>query len=302
MKGLSFKPLAEGELPQTPRDAATILFLRDQEGNDGTTVLEVFSVERSQGSGFLAGAVVFPGGKVDPHDHHPDWLEHLSLSESASIAAGWIELAENSSMQRALGIAACREALEEAGVLLSASGAPIDTTGASQTAFGIHILESLRARGDKLDLSLLRPFGRWLTPKEEARRFDTRFFLATVPEGQVLTADEHETTKPSWSTPSALLRRFEKGEIQLAPPTHRCLEILEGFTSTRDALCAEYNCSLICPEVVVDGDTFALTLPGDREHTKKIPVVPGRSRYVLRGEQFLPEDAPYWRKTLPPLK
>ena len=49
--------------PAVPRDAATLVLLRD--AADG---IEVFCVERNRKSGFMAGALVFPGGKVDEGD------------------------------------------------------------------------------------------------------------------------------------------------------------------------------------------------------------------------------------------
>jgi hypothetical protein len=37
---------------------------------------------------------------------------------------------------------------------------------------------------------------------------------------------------------------------------------------------------------------MAIVLPGDPEHDLPEPRVPGRSRFVLRQDRWLPEDAP----------
>jgi len=89
-----------------PRDASTLVVARD-----GPGAIEVFFVER-QKSGFLGGAVVFPGGKVDPSDLDPEW----ALAATAPRATTPPIAADDAAL-RGLGVAACREALEEAAIL-----------------------------------------------------------------------------------------------------------------------------------------------------------------------------------------
>ena len=55
--------------PVTPVPAATILMLRP-----GPSGMEVFMVERHHQIDFVAGALVFPGGRVDPQDSAPGVL------------------------------------------------------------------------------------------------------------------------------------------------------------------------------------------------------------------------------------
>ena len=56
--------MAENEKPiAVPVPAATILLLRDAPGG-----LEVFMVKRHHQIDFVAGALVFPGGKVEKGD------------------------------------------------------------------------------------------------------------------------------------------------------------------------------------------------------------------------------------------
>jgi 8-oxo-dGTP pyrophosphatase MutT (NUDIX family) len=80
------------------RDAATVLLLRD-----GAAGLEVFMVKRNTMVDFMAGAHVFPGGKVDAED------AALAPRLRGGIAAG---------VSAAHYAAAIRETREEAGVLL----------------------------------------------------------------------------------------------------------------------------------------------------------------------------------------
>jgi 8-oxo-dGTP pyrophosphatase MutT (NUDIX family) len=59
--------LGEGDSkapPAPPRDAATVILLRPAD----TTPFEVLLLRRTGRAGFLANALVFPGGRVDPAD------------------------------------------------------------------------------------------------------------------------------------------------------------------------------------------------------------------------------------------
>jgi len=279
-----------------PRDAATLVVLR--EGKAGP---EVFCVER-QRVGFLGGAIVFPGGKVDPADLDSAWAA-LVTPPSARCA----ELAETPARVQALAVAACREALEEAAILPLA-GAALDH--ATRLAWRARLMRTkdkpaettllalVEEAGAKLDLSRLHPLARWVTPVTETRRFDTSFFLHVADENLTGAHDDHETTASFWATPAEVLRRFDAGQLQLAPPTHRTLEQLAtaADTAAAVALAAASSLESICPKLVrqadTRGETAALVLPGDPEHPLRHAVVAGRSRYVLRGDRFVPEDAP----------
>ena len=271
----------------TPRDAATLVLVRDVPGG-----IEVFCVERHKKSGFLGGALVFPGGKLDEADKDPEWTG-LATAPRATRTP----VAADNAMLRALLVAACRESLEEAailpvqGELRHAELLELRARAASKSA-GLAAL--LRQRGLRLDLGALRVFARWITPTAESRRFDTRFVMAAAPAGQPGAHDERETVSSFWARPAAVLARFDAGEVQLAPPTHRTLDLLRACVNAEAALawCDEQNLAPICPRLVPQGDTMALTLPGDPDHDVPEPRVPGTSRFVLRGERWLPEAAP----------
>ncbi|MGD0525785.1 MAG: hypothetical protein ABSE49_11610 [Polyangiaceae bacterium] len=273
-----------------PKEAATLIVVRDAHGEGGG--VEVFCVER-QKVGFLGGAIVFPGGKLDPGDLDAAWAG--SVEATRPMVTPW---AADEATVRGLAIAACREALEEAAIL------PVTGTALAHTelldwrarvAKGETTLRALLAStGRTLDLGSLVPFARWITPVAEARRYDTRFFLFVASEALTGAHDDHETTASFWARPAEVLRRFVAAELQLAPPTHRTLEILAGARDARDAVAiAEVSClEPVCPRLVTAAGAVALVLPGDPEHDVREARSPGKSRYVLRGDRFLPEEPP----------
>jgi 8-oxo-dGTP pyrophosphatase MutT (NUDIX family) len=275
-----------GRSASQPKDASTLVLVRDGAGG-----VEVFCVERHKKSAFLGGAIVFPGGKLDAADADEAWAERANEPDGrgAVIAADKAQL-------RALAIAACRESLEEAAILPVEGGslAHAELLGLrDRVAKGQERLaDFLTARALRLDLAALRPLSRWITPVAETRRFDTRFFIARAPEGQDGAHDEHETMASFWAHPADLLARFAAGTVELAPPTHRTIELLAAAGSTDAALAAAERACLdpICPELVQAGSTFALVLPGDPEHSERARRIDGTSRFVLRGERWWPED------------
>jgi 8-oxo-dGTP pyrophosphatase MutT (NUDIX family) len=69
-------------------------------------------------------------------------------------------------------------------------------------------------------------FGRWITPAAEPRRFDTDFFLWSLPPDQTPSVDGQEVFDPRWYTPRAALADYEAGLLNLPPPTACTLEEL----------------------------------------------------------------------------
>ncbi len=279
------------------RDAATLFVVRDAAGGG----VEVFCVER-QRAGFLGGAVVFPGGKLDAADLHPGWIDASTPPRPTATP-----IAADAAALRGLAVAACREALEEAAILPVVGATPAHeellrwrgqlgaaTKGAESTA----LRELLGARGMRLDLGALYAFARWITPVAESRRFDTRFFLYASDDALTGVHDDRETTASFWARPSDVLRRHAEGALTLAPPTHRTLQVFAEAPSATGAIAIAEASRLepICPRVVphrdARGETIAVVLPGDPEHDVREARVPGPSRYVMRDGRFLPEDAP----------
>lgn len=275
-----------------PRHASTVVVVRERPG-----ALEVFCVRRHVRSGFLGGAVVFPGGKVDPSDEAEIWSSLTSepAARTDEMTAVF-DPAAPSVTARALVIAACRESLEEARIL------PLDTPVGDAVVEELRLeLQAapdafatvLRQRGLRLALDALVPWGRWVTPNAEMHRYDARFFLLELPAGQEGCHDDHETTMSFWDAPSAVLDRSARGEIFLAPPTTRTLELLEAVRDARDAraLAAEQSLLPVCP-TFIPGDVPLLALPGDPAHAVPERRVSGPTRFALREGRFVSEDPP----------
>ncbi len=265
--------------PAAPRDAATVILLRDEP--DG---FSVFMVRRHAKSGFMAGAYVFPGGVLDPEDATPALL---ARARGCSMGEAARALGEAASGTRALAlyVAALRETFEEAGVLLGRGDRVTDLEDARRRLLAGELsFEALLERLDwELAVDALTPLSRWVTPEVEPRRYDARFFIARAPDAQRAEHDRIEVTAGEWLRPADALQRGGRGEIQLPPPTLRTLENLAPFT-TVDAVIAEASRRpppLVRPVLRTMGDSWALVLPGDPEHPEPTRVIDGPTRFVL---------------------
>jgi 8-oxo-dGTP pyrophosphatase MutT (NUDIX family) len=273
------------------KDAATVVVVREISG-----AVELFCVERHARSGFMAGAIVFPGGKLDPSDRDGAWQ---ALATGLAPRARSLASAEIDALGFA--VAALRELLEE-GAILPVVGDGVDSARAldlreelarRQSASGaLAFAELLSAHALRLDTLRLEALWRWITPVAETRRYDTRFYLLPLPPGQSGLHDRHETTSSFWATPAQVLERWERSEIFLAPPTSRTLEILVDAKSFDDArvIAAARSLDPLCPAFCVHGDQTLLTLPGDPLHPEPAPTLPPAgepTRFVLQGTRFV---------------
>jgi len=280
----------------TPLPASTVIVGR----TDDSGQVEVFCVKRHHKSGFLGGAVVFPGGKVDSGDADPAWRARRTGLAPRSSA-----LAENAA---GFAVAALRETLEEAAIMpvlgdgLNASGAnrlrqELSARVNQGAAAGAAFRELLEQEQLVLDTARLLPLWRWTTPTAEKRRFETVFYWLELPPEQVGESDLHETTQGFWGTPRSLIERWEGGDIFLAPPTSRSLELLAELGALGDvhALAGRHALDPICPELVFEGSTTILALPGDVLHSEASPVrgnEDGPTRFVLEEQRFIGRRAP----------
>jgi 8-oxo-dGTP pyrophosphatase MutT (NUDIX family) len=108
-------------------------------------------------------------------------------------------------------------------------------------------------------------FSRWITPAQVKIRFDTHFFLATLPAGQEPKIDGQECVDLGWFTPDAALDAHRAEEIVLVFPTIKHLEQLSEFDSV-DALLAHArgrDVQPIQPRVILEGEVARILLPGD---------------------------------------
>lgn len=254
-----------GQRPVEPRDAATVMLLRDGAGG-----LEVYMLRRVPQMAFAAGMYVFPGGQVDDRDGDAD-IRWVGPPRSA-----WAEaLAVPSELAAALVCAACRETFEEAGVLFAGTDAAdvvADTTGedweADRTALvdrSLAFAGMLERRGLVLRTDLLRTWSRWITPELEPRRFDTRFFVAALPDGQRTRAVGGEADHVAWLRPAEALAAAERGELRLMVPTEITLSQLADYSTAADVLAAARGRTIapVVPELLLTDEGAEVQLSDD---------------------------------------
>jgi len=240
-----------------PRDAASVVLLRDAANG-----LEVLLMRRHQNSGVLGGCYVFPGGKLDAADLDAPPRKALDLPDT-QLQQRLNEPDTPLAKAQGLYVAALRELFEEASV-------------------------DLRGRA-----SALLPWSRWITPRNPpvgTPRFDTRFFLALLPEGQQAAPDNHEAVETLWLPPHAALLRYWRREIELIPPQLMALAQLarhpQALAAWQEALARRSPC--IQPEHFMDGDVRAMCYPGDPLHPVAERALPGPTRLRFVQKRFEP--------------
>jgi 8-oxo-dGTP pyrophosphatase MutT (NUDIX family) len=203
-----------------PRPASTVVLMDDSS--------RVYLTKRPITMKFMGGFYVFPGGAVEKNDQ---------IINSDFVKNGLETLSINLSHY----IAAARELFEEVGILLSSKkdGSPVQLPKkravkyrkellAGEISF-IQILEEENLFFDPLCLTY---FGQIITPEESPIRFDTRFFLAKLPQGQNPEPDRREIDEAFWVKPEEALAAFQNKKIKLAPPTILTLQAIIHFQNT----------------------------------------------------------------------
>ncbi|HEX5182682.1 MAG TPA: NUDIX domain-containing protein [Allosphingosinicella sp.] len=200
-----------------PIPAATLILMRPA----GSGPPEILMLERTRTMAFAAGALVFPGGRIDPDDH-----------ESAAALAP--DLADGAAR-----IAAIRETIEETGIAPALIPTPDPETAASLRA-GIAAERPFAAllaqAGLAPALDALTPFARWCPNFRETRRFDALFYLAEAPPDAVeASAHEAEAVRTFWASAAGILAEIDAGRGHAIFPTRRNLERLARFASFDEA-------------------------------------------------------------------
>jgi 8-oxo-dGTP pyrophosphatase MutT (NUDIX family) len=242
--------------------AATLIVVRERPGR----APELLMVERGQAMSFAAGALVFPGGRIDNSDHE------LTLS---------LGLGDDGAAR----IAAIRETIEETAVPAGLGSPPrpehsldLQAALAQGEDFG-HILDQ---SGVELDPDALTPFARWVPKFHAVRRFDTMFFVTSCPEGEWQpNVIEGECSGGCWINANEVLERERDGEARLIFPTRRVLERLAQHQTFEDirADALAHPIDPITPWVEEkDGEQF-ITIPDHLGY----PVIQERLDGLWRG-------------------
>ena len=175
--------------PVTPRPSSTVLLARDRDP------WELLMVQRPGGADFAPNAYVFPGGAV--HEDDRAFADELKA-------------------------AAVRELFEEAGILLAMSAREAECHAVRRwVESGSSFADAVRKAGLNLDFDALVMFARWVTPALLRRRFDARFYLARMPEGQSVMPQAGEVVDWRWISPA---RALAGGELPLVYATRAVLE------------------------------------------------------------------------------
>lgn len=198
------------------RPAATVVLIRPQ----SSTGWETYLLRRSAQSPVLADLWVFPGGTVRADDLGPEAERaaepfslrqaHAALSREPGVPAA--------TPRESLGcfVAAARELFEEAGVLLGAFSDHEEHPELRRAVEqGRPFAEAVAELGARLALDRLIYYAHWTTPEAAPQRFDARFFITLLPEGQTATPSPFEMAEGIWITAAAALERSGAGELPL---------------------------------------------------------------------------------------
>ncbi|MDT4940933.1 MAG: hypothetical protein QOJ34_1022 [Pseudonocardiales bacterium] len=233
------------------RDAATVVLLRDSAAG-----LEVWLLTRVTQMVFAGGMAVFPGGRVDDAD--------ADLPFTAAVDAAASRFGCSPEQARALVGAAVRETFEETGVLLTVPSADLSGARADVELGRVAFGDLLRANELAVDGDAVRAWSRWVTPVGEVRRYDTRFFVAALPDSAEAQDVTNESSEASWVPVSAALEQAQRGERKALPPTLMTLASLLPFSTVAEVLAAAESRTLeaVRPEIKVDDDgSISVELP-----------------------------------------
>ncbi len=201
-----------GSEPAVAAMAATLVLVRD-----GPQGLETLMVVRHHEIDFARGAAVFPGGKTSASDSDP--------RIAARVPGGQLP----DDQQFALRVAAIRETFEESGMLLARYGgalidgaqrAVLHQRWQARVAAGGHAFVDMVCEEDlELALEQLVPYAHWVTPDVSPKRFDTYFFIAAAPAGQVAQHDGSEAVDSFWVRPADALEDCAQRRRTIIFPT-----------------------------------------------------------------------------------
>ena len=274
-----------------PRPAASVILMRD-----GAQGLEVFLVKRHGLSDTFGGAFVFPGGKIDRGDDEIEVDTHLDRSGDELRASLHEPEDPDAPGQGAIGlyVGALRELFEECGVLCAEGVDPRDVAQAMELLReGRGFEEVLAMMRLRLRTRAMQPWSRWITPRQASlstKRFDTRFFLAALPEGQQAVHDNREAVDSIWTRPREALQAYWNRDMDFAPPQIMSLAHLARFDRAEAAMehARGRRPPLIQPEPhEIDGER-TVTYPGDPLHPIAERAMPGPTRLVYRNRRFEP--------------
>ncbi len=224
--------------------AATVLLLRDSAAG-----LEVLMVTRHAEVVFAGGALVFPGGRLDPEDSAPELVGQVRAVPGIDAA------------QMALRVCAIRETFEEAGLLLARERGSDTLLAGDQLVALVKRLTTQLGRAPsfnelatqgaiELATDLLVPFAHWITPVLRPKRYDTYFFLAPAPPDQQAQHDGHEAVASVWVPPTQAAADGAAHRVKMIFATRFNLQKLARSNDAQSAFAAARADTIVtvCPE------------------------------------------------------
>ncbi|MHA1380145.1 MAG: NUDIX hydrolase [Candidatus Helarchaeota archaeon] len=225
-----------------PRFAATVIVFRDCDATEDDSDFEVLMIKRSENQKFLGGYHAFPGGKLEEEDYSDNILSRcggLGLEQAYNILYDQRTFFTDKRIALGFWITAIRELFEEMGILLVYKNGNLINLSSSKIKkyFEDYRIQIMNGKGtfhkimEREDLvyavDKLRYFRHFITPPIMPRRYDTRFFIAKLPQGQDLKPFDKEIASFDWMTPKKALRKFRKREIKIIAPQFACLKALK---------------------------------------------------------------------------
>ena len=233
-------------MPVKPRIAATVILLRKRELNldvNDTCEFEIFMAKRHANAKFMRDHHVFPGGGIEEQDTSNDARSRVvGLDESiiSDLKKVWEKPSD-------LWIIAIRELFEETGILIASliSSELFKVEEKDKEKFKkyqkelqedqITITDFFIRENLYFPANTLKHFGRLITPKSSPIRFDTQFFLCTLPQNQEINLFKDELTEGLWGTPKQLLELYRRKKIKLIFPQFSALDRLNNFITIEEA-------------------------------------------------------------------
>jgi 8-oxo-dGTP pyrophosphatase MutT (NUDIX family) len=241
---------------------------------------EVLVIRRHENLAFMGGMWVFPGGALSAADVSPESLARIPEA-SRALCPRFRDLKGDAlDMQLCLGltVAAYRETFEETGVLLATTANGGQCSGdvleraqhqrLAVTSEPMRFAALLKDENLLLDVDRLLYWAHWVTPSTVPRRFDTRFFIASVPPEQTAVIDAVEAVEHAWMRPAALLDASRSGAMRVAQPT--LYNLIEFDATLRDygslaAMLAGESQREVAPVLpkVINTDSTTIIMPWD---------------------------------------
>ena len=282
------------------KQASTVILVRERNEK-----IEIYLLRRSASSGFMGGLYVFPGGVVDTEDRgFKDWSPFLDIGqEDIDKKLGADDLLGEALL--GFSIAAIRETLEEAGVLIVRAEQEIKADLDYIREYRLNkrlarswFREKIMEKKLILALSHLNGWSHWITPKLMKKRFDTRFFMVFMPEGQSCSPDAKETEHGIWLTPEKALELNFERTVPLSPPAIVTLTELLQYNTLEDLRQELKNRTWgepIAPQLVPSPNGPVILEPWDNQYSPDSKDIIPQINIKELHKKILPPGSPFSR-------